>query len=601
MSRSRNLHRAGLCCAVLVPLCLAGTSVRSLLRAQTGQSPPTFRLTVLGTTDLHGRLEPTDYLTNQPAQVGLAKIATLVRLVRTEQPNALLVDSGDALQGTPLTYYFARKDPGKPNPMILAMDAIGYDAMVLGNHEFDFGLEALWKAKQEAYFPILAANIEQNYPVGSQYFKPYIVRVVAGVRVAIVGFVTPAIPNWEIPANYDGYQFEPIVDAARRVIPQVRSLADVVIVLAHSGLGPDPATGAGSEAYDLPDENAVLALAEQVPGIDVILFGHTHREIPERMVNGVLLAQPKNWGASLSRVDLDLTQTENGHWRVISKHATILPVTERVPADPQIAKLAEPYDKATQAYLDTPIATSSRELRATNSRFEDEPLVDLIHSVQLEYGHADVSMATMSFTGATIPAGRVTIRQIAPLYIFENYLYTVEMTGAQIREALEHAASFFQSWPLAAGESVRLPSFSVDSAEGVDYTMDLRLPVGHRIVNLRFKGKPLDDSRKLRVAVSNYRYAGGDNYTVYSNLPVVYRSPEEIRDLIIEHVSRTRSIPTKANHNWHIEPPEALAALRRAAADANRSASSAPKFAPTISIAPPRTTETRGVVEMSKK
>jgi 2',3'-cyclic-nucleotide 2'-phosphodiesterase (5'-nucleotidase family) len=552
---------------VLFVVCLGmgGASTHWPLAARTAQSPPTVRITLLGTTDLHGHIEPLDYYSNKPAQLGLAKIATLIRRVRAEQPNVLLLDSGDTIQGTPLAYYFARKDPDRPNPMIQAMNALKYDAAAVGNHEFNFGLEVLWKAKREARFPMLAANVKQTYQSGPQHFEPYIIKPIAGVRVAIVGFVTPAIPQWEIPANYRGYEFENIVDAARRVIPEVRKRADVVVVLAHSGLGPDPSSGAGGEPYDLPNENAVLALAEQVPGIDVILFGHTHLELPERIVHGVLLAQAKNWGASLARVDLDLSHAADGHWQITSKHSAVLPVSEKIPPDPEIVELAAPYERATQAYLDTPVATSAREMRGTTARFEDEPLVDLIHAVQLEAGRADVSMGGMLFTGAVIPKGQVTVRQIASLYIYENYLYTVVMNGAQLREALEHAASFLQPWPLPAGESVRLPSFSFDSAEGVHYTIDVRLPAGHRVVGLTFQGKPLADTQTMRVAVNNYRYAGGDNYTVFKGLPIVYRSPEEIRDLIIEHLTRTHVVPTITDHNWRIEPPEAVEALRRAA------------------------------------
>jgi 2',3'-cyclic-nucleotide 2'-phosphodiesterase / 3'-nucleotidase len=569
MQYTRKFLRIAPFAAFLVCICLCGASIHFSVAAK---APSSAHVTLLGTTDLHGRIEPLDYFTNKSAQLGLAKIATLIRRVRAEQPNVLLLDSGDTIQGTPLAYYFARKDTDRPNPMILAMNALGYDAAAVGNHEFNFGLGVLWKAKREARFPILAANIKQTYKTGPQHFEPYIVKEIAGVRVGIVGFVTPVIPQWEIPANYTGYEFENIVDAARRVIPEVRKRADVVVVLAHSGLGPDPATGGGGEAYDLPDENAVLALAEQVPGIDVILFGHTHFELPERVVNGVLLTQAKNWGGSLARVDLDLSRAADGRWQITSKHSAVLPVSEQVPPDPKIVELAAPYERATQAYLDTPVATSTQEMRGTTARFEDEPLVDLIHAVQLKDGHADVSMAGMLFTGAVIPKGEVTVRQIASLYVYENYLYAIEMNGAQLREALEHAASFFQSWPFPAGESARLPTFSVDSAEGVNYTIDLRLPSGHRIVGLTYKGQPLADAQKLRVAVNNYRYSGGDNYTVYKGLPVVYRSSEEIRDLIIEYLTRTRVIPTTADHNWRIEPSEAVEALRRAALEAEKRA-----------------------------
>jgi 2',3'-cyclic-nucleotide 2'-phosphodiesterase/3'-nucleotidase len=529
------------------------------------QDPDAVQITLLGTTDLHGHIEPLDYYKNQPAQLGLAKIATLIKGVRAEQPNVLLLDSGDTIQGTPLASYFALKDTDKPNPMIVAMNSLGYDAAAVGNHEFNFGLDVLGKVKREAQFPILAANIKQKYDSGPQHFEPYIIKEVAGVRVAIVGFVTPAIPQFELPENYDGYEFENIVDAARRVIPEVRKQADIVVVLAHSGLGPDRATGSAGLAYDLPNEKAVLALAEQVPGIDVVLFGHTHLEVPERFVNDVLLVQAKNSGASLARVDLDITRGADSRWHVTSKHSTVIPVTAMVPADEKISELAAPYELATQNYLDTPVATSAEEMHGTTARFEDTPMVDLIHTVQMHDAHADVSMAGMLFTGAVIPKGQVTVRQIASLYVYENYLYAVEMNGGQLRGALEHAASFFQSWPFPAGEPVRLPSFSVDSAEGVNYTIDLRHPPGYRIVDLRYKGKPLADTQKLRVAVNNYRYAGGDNYTVFKGLPIVYRSTEEIRDLIIEYLTRTRVVPTTTDHNWRIEPAEAVEALRRAA------------------------------------
>jgi 2',3'-cyclic-nucleotide 2'-phosphodiesterase/3'-nucleotidase len=367
------------------------------------QDPDAVHITLLGTTDLHGHIEPLDYYTNQPAQLGLAKIATLIKGVRAEQANVLLLDSGDTIQGTPLASYFALKDTDKPNPMVLAMNELGYDAAAVGNHEFNFGLDVLGKVKREAHFPILAANIRQKYDSGPQHFEPYIIKEVAGVRVAIVGFVTPAIPQFELPANYDGYEFENIVDAARRVIPEVRKQADIVVVLAHSGLGPDPATGAGGLAYDLPNENAVQALAEQVPGMDVILFGHTHLEVPERFVNGVLLVQAKNSGASLARVDLDITRGADAHWHVTSKHSTVIPVTGQVQADTKILELAAPYELATQIYLDTPVATSAEEMHGTTARFEDTPLVDLIHAVQIESAHADVSIAGMLFTGAAIP------------------------------------------------------------------------------------------------------------------------------------------------------------------------------------------------------
>ena len=564
--------------AVLICACLAIVSADSLPARQAAQ---TVHITLLGTTDLHAHIEPVNYYTNEPAALGFAKIATLIRGVRGEQPNLLLLDAGDTIQGTPLGYYFAKDEPAKPNPMMLVMNAFGYDAAALGNHEFNFGLNYLWKAKGEAHFPILAANIKQTYGSGVRHFDPYIIKNVAGVRVALVGFVTQSIPRWEVPANYKGYEFESIVTAARRVIPEARRQADVVVVIAHSGLGPDPKNKTPPEFIEIPGENEVLELAKQVPGIDVILFGHTHSQVAERIVSGVLLTQPRNWGGSLARIDLDVARGADNHWQIASKHSTVIPVTADTPVDSEVAQLTAPYEQATQSYLDTPVAISAKEMSGAAARVEDEPLTDLIHTVQLEAGHADISMATMLFTGVNIPAGRVTTRQLAALYIYENTLYAVELTGAQVRNALEHAAGIFQQWPLPAGEHLHLPNYDVDSAAGVSYTIDLRQPEGHRIVNLTYKGKPLDDNQKFRVAVNNYRYGGGGRYDVYKGAPVLYRSSQEVRELITEYLHRTGMVPTTANNNWHIEPKEAADALRKLAlSERNRAATALLRFSP---------------------
>jgi 2',3'-cyclic-nucleotide 2'-phosphodiesterase/3'-nucleotidase len=549
MNRRRGTFSAVICTLLLLAPVWAGGAAEKVT------------LTLLGTTDIHGHIMPWDYYKNAPANLGLVKIAALVSQVRATAPNVLLLDSGDTIQGTPLAYYFARKDTSFPNPTIATMNAMHYAAMAVGNHEFNFGENVMWKAKRESHFPWLAANLREKYQLGdSGYIRPYIIRTVAGVRIGIVGFVTPAVPHWEIPAHYQGYEFEPIVDAAKRVIPEVRKQADIVVAIMHSGLDRNPDTEA-PEADQIRGENCAWELAEQVPGIDVIFFGHTHRELPEKLVHGVLLTQAKNWGGSLARADIEMERDPDDRWRVASKHSSVLRVTEQTPADPEIVKLAQPYHDATQKYLDTPIATSEKPLDGVFARYEDDPLVDLIHKVQMEYGHADVSMATLFFLGAHFPAGPVTIRQIAALYIYENTLYTVEMTGAQLKDALEHAASFFPAWPSPVSERLKLPGYEADSAEGVSYVVDLTQPAGVRIRGLTYKGKPLDPAQKLRVAINNYRYTGGGGYHVYQGLPVVYRSPEETRDLIIEYVSKTHRIPTEADDNWRVEPPEALAAM----------------------------------------
>lgn len=525
-----------------------------------GQAPEKFTVTLLSSTDLHGNLYPFDYYANRSAERGLAKLATLVRKIRAEQPNTLLLDCGDTIQGTPLAFYFARKDTSKPNPTIAVMNRMGYDAMAVGNHEFNFGLDVLWSAQSQSRFPWLAANIRETRHHDAPRFQPYVIRDVGPVRVGIVGFITPGVPRWEIPENYAGYEFELIPEAARRVIPEVRKQVDLLVVVMHSGLGRDPKTGE-APPDQIPGENAAWELAEKHPEIDVILYGHSHQEMPQLVVNGVLLAQAKNWAQSLARADVELERAPGGRWRVVAKRSMTIPVTADVAPDPEILELARPYHEATEAYLDTPVATSAKALEGLLARYEDHALVDLIHKVQMEYGQADVSLATMLFAGAKVPQGKVTIRQIASIYIYENALYTVEMTGAQLRQALEHAATFFPPWPLPSDGRFRLPGYNADCAEGVSYLLDLSKPEGQRITHLTYKGRPLSDTDKLRVATNNYRYAGGGNYAVFKGLPILYRSPQETRELLIEYVTRRGELPTEANGNWKIVPREAYEAI----------------------------------------
>jgi len=558
---SRCSYAASLLCVAL--LIASGARVRELrVHAQTVADDVT--LTLLSTTDSHGHLLAWDDMTNKPANWGLAKIATLVETIRATAPNVLLLDCGDTIEGTPLAYYFNVKDPAPPNPEIAVMNAMHYDAMEVGNHEFNFGERVMWKAKRESHFPWLAANLKQTYTGGAPYFQPYIIKKVGGVRVGIVGFVTPGVPHWEIPSHYRGYTFEPIVDAARRVIPEVRAKCDLLVAIVHSGLDRNPKTGEPFSGYALNGENAAWELAESEPSIDVLFYGHTHQEMPQLMVNGVLMAQAKNWGESLARADVKLHREPDGRWKVVSKHSTTIRPSMDAPQDAGVVKIVEPYHDTVEKYLDTPIATLHEPLNGTLARYEDEPLVDLIHHAQMQYAHADVSLATLFIPSVYVAAGTVTIRDAFGIYPYENTLYGVEMTGAQLKDALEHAASFYPAWPAPADKPMRLPGYDADSAEGVSYQMDLTKPIGGRITNLTFRGKPISVTQKFRVAINNYRYTGGGGYSVFKGLPVVYRSTEEVRDLIIAYLEKTKHFPA-ADGNWRIVPNAAREAIEKQA------------------------------------
>jgi 2',3'-cyclic-nucleotide 2'-phosphodiesterase / 3'-nucleotidase len=531
----------------------------AFISTSTAQRPQRAHVVILGTTDMHGRIFPIDYYTNKYDNVGIAKVATLVKEARKNDPDLLLLDSGDTIQGTPLEYFHNKRNNTPPDPMMLAMNALHYDAMTVGNHEYNFGLKVLNKARGEAQFPWLSANTYENQVKGdaSNYYKPYIIKEVQGVRVGVLGLTTPGIPNWENKPNYEGLEFRETVSEAKKWVSVLRDAGkcDVVVIAMHMGTEEDLRTGIPSPSQ-VPNENAALTIARQVPGVDVILMGHTHREVGDLLVNGVLLTQANRWASHIARVDLYLDKKDNGGWQVGMKSARTIPVTEKTEIDPEIARIGDPYDKETQAWLGRAIGESTTELNANGCRFHDSAIIDLIQRAQLEAGNADVSMAACFNPTARIPKGSVTVRDIAGLYEYENTLLTIELTGQQLKDALEHSARYFKEYQ--PGKSLnelvdtRIPGYNFDVAQGVTYDIDLTKPTGQRIQNLKFKGQPLSPTRKLKVVTNNYRVNGGGGFTMFKDAPVVYRSSEEVREFIIDWVEKHKTIPTETDNNWRI-------------------------------------------------
>jgi len=289
----------------------------------------------------------------------------------------------------------------------------------------------------------------------------------------------------------------------------------------------------------------------------VIFMGHTHRDVPSLYINGVLLTQANHWGRHLARADLYLQKTGTG-WRMYAKSARTMPSDDRVEPDPEVVKIAEPYDRETQAWLSRVIGESPADLDARDARFRDTAILDLVQKVQLDAGKADVSMVASFNPEARIAKGPVTVRDIAGLYVYENTLVVLEVTSQQLKDALEHSAKYFKEYvpgkPASDLVDEKIPAYNFDIAEGVTYDLDISKPIGQRIQYLRFHGQPLSPTKKLRLATNNYRVNGGGGYDMYKNAPVVYRGSAEIRELIIDWLEKNKTVPTTPNNNWRIIP-----------------------------------------------
>jgi 2',3'-cyclic-nucleotide 2'-phosphodiesterase/3'-nucleotidase len=526
-------------------------------------------ITVLATTDMHGFVYPHDYFTGQAAPRGLAAAATLVAGVRRETPHVLLVDGGDTIQGSTLegVHQAAVRDgrSAAPDPMMLAMNAAGYDAMVVGNHEFNYGLKNLQAARETARFPWLSANTAAGGVLPP--FAPFVVKVVGGVKVAIVGVTTAAVPEWEKPEQIRGLSWALPEEGVARALEQLAAeKPDAVVVVSHGGLDRDPRTGTPQHG-EVPGENAAWRIAERFPQLAAVIYGHTHQRQEGLRVGDVLLVQPRNWAQEVARIDLTFERESGaGRWALVDRASRLLPVTPETPGSAEILSLARPYHEAAERYLDQPVANSAVELSGERGRFEDNALLDAIHEVQMHYAAAPVSFAALFMPQVRVPKGPVTVRQLAALYLYDNELYAIETDGRTVRAALENAARYFRTCPeptCATGPLVDpgIRGYNYDTVQGLEYEIDLNRPAGERVVNLRYRGQPLRDDEPLRVAVNNYRAAGSNGYDMFRGAKIVWRSGREIRDLMAEYFIERKRLPERPDGNWRLLPPRAVETL----------------------------------------
>ncbi|MGC4948321.1 bifunctional metallophosphatase/5'-nucleotidase [Streptomyces sp. DT224] len=543
-----------------------------------GRPQKRYAFTVMGTTDLHGNVFNWDYFTDAEFDdkdhndVGLAKISTLVEQVRREKGrhNTLMIDAGDTIQGTQLSYYYAKIDPitakrGPVHPMAQAMNAIGYDAAALGNHEFNYGIPVLRKFEEQCDFPLLGANALDAKTLRPA-FAPYVIKKLRtphgrDVKVGILGLTNPGIAIWD-KANVSGKMVFPgLEEQAAKYVPRLRSMgADVVIVSAHSGN-----SGTSSYGDQIPYvENAAGLVAEQVPGIDAILVGHAHLEIPEYFVENketgkkVVLSEPLKWGQRLTLFDFEVVW-EKGRWVVEKAGSRVLNSNTAV-EDRKITKLLADEHEKVVAYVNQVIGTAASEMTTAEAAWKDEPIIDLINVVQAETvkaalaggEYADLpvlSQASCFSRTARIPAGNVTIRDAAGLYPFENTLEARLVTGAQILDYLEFSAKYYVR--TAAGAPVdpekltnadSTPDYNYDAVSGLTYDIDIAKPVGSRIVGLSFEGKPVDPEARFVLAVNNYRASGGGNFPHVPGAKQLWANSEEIRNTIIAWVQAKGSV-----------------------------------------------------------
>jgi len=504
------------------------------------------RLQVLSTTDMHSAVMPEDAYTLQPAARGWAKIATLIRELKAKNPNTLLVDCGDSLQGEPLAYVRARLHPELPEPSMAIMNALGYHAMAVGNHDFDWGQALLRKAEEQASFPWLGGNV--LLASGRTAFTPYAVVEMAGLRVGILGLTTSGMARIADPSALEGLRFQDAVECAKALVPVLRDKekADLVIVAYHGGLG---TLNAGPF-----EENQALALVDRVPGIDLVLTGHTHQGFSTRH-KGVPILQSPALGRALGVTEL-VVKKEGGRWKLLSSEARLLQPSLETPSDPQVLELTASLRSLTNEYLDTFATNLAVDLDGRWSRMEDSALLQLIHGVQKKAVGAQFSAAFSPSTRYFVPKGPTSIRQFWALMPYENKVARIRVTGLQVKLWLEHAARYYNFSHLPELFNPEVAGFDYDMIDGVGYALDLSKPLGQRVVDLKYQGQPVKENQAFTLAINSYRLSGGGGYleAIHFKGEAEVVNPTPLRNLLFERVLAQPTLNIPLVENWRIIP-----------------------------------------------
>ena len=574
-------------------------------------------LRIVATTDVHSFLTDFDYYKDAPTEkFGFTRAASLIRQARAEVKNSVLVDNGDLIQGNPIADYQAAQGykEGKSNPAVDCLNAMHYEVGTLGNHEFNYGLDYLADCIKQAKFPIVNANVVK---VGTEepYFTPYVIQEKSVVdnqgkthklKIGYIGFVPPQIMVWD-KANLQGkVETRDIVKTAQKYVPEMKKKgADIVVALAH--------TGPSDEPYQEGAENSAFYLAD-VPHIDAVIFGHSHRLFPNKefakspnadIVNGTVKGVPESmagyWANNISVVDLGLTE-HKGKWIVTSGKAVLRPIYDAenkkalAENDPEITALLKPVHEATRKFVSQPIGKATDNMYSYLALVQDDPTIQIVNQAQKAYvekvAPSVAAMAGLPILSAGAPfkaggrkndptgytevnKGELTFRNAADLYLYPNTLVVVKATGEQLKEWLECSAGMFKQIDPTSDKPQSLidwegfRTYNFDVIDGVNYEYDLTKPArydgecklinpdSHRVVNLTYQGKAVDPKAEFLIATNNYR-AYGNKFPGTGDKHIVYASPDESRQILADYIKATSekegSVNPNADKNWRFVP-----------------------------------------------
>lgn len=532
----------------LISLAIAFMLVLSIIIAPTSvfAEGENVKLTIIGTTDLHANIYNYSYEDGKEVDnLGMAKVYSVIQEIRAENPNTLLIDNGDTVQGTILSDDLYNNNLELKHPVIDIMNFMGYDAMVLGNHEYNFGLELIDKIIEEAEFPILAANA--TYKEDNSYLaEPYVIKEVAGIKVGILGLTNPNIPRWDGP-KVQSLNFTTPLEAAEKHIAEMKEKGvDLIFVSAHIGY---------ESEYGGDGADEIVAKFPEIAGV---LTGHAH-VTEERKVGNTLVGAAQNAGAQVVRFDFELAKEDS--WKVVDSSVKVIDVNE-YPASEELKEYAKEYHEKTLDFLVAVIGQATENFAPESeipgipeAQIRDTGLIDLINDVQLKYTGADISAAALFSQNSNLREGDVTYASIFEIYKYPNTLVAVEITGAELKDYMEWSAAYYNTFKpgdinISFNPNIRV--YNYDMFQGVEYKIDLSKPAGERIVDLTFKGEPVKPEDTFKLAINNYRHSGLQGMGIIKNDPYFNSDPKSLRSFIADYIAENSPIAPVTDNNWEI-------------------------------------------------
>lgn len=545
------------------------------------------KLKVVQTSDVHGNYYPYDFIRRGESVGSLARVHTLVQKEREVYgDNLILLDNGDILQGQPTAYYYNYIDTVAPHLAAEMLNFMGYDAGNMGNHDVETGRAVFDRWAGDCHFPILGANII-NTATGETHFKPYEVLKRDGVKVVVLGMITPAIPAWLSENLWQGLRFDDMEETARKWMKIIREKEqpDVVIGLFH----------AGQDAYLMGGkyrENASVDVACSVPGFDMVLIGHDHARACRKVCNvagdSVLVMNPANNALAVSNVDITLKLRDG---KVISKQVDgTLSDTKACGVSEAFMQRFAPQYASVQDFVSKKIGTFAETISTRPAYFGSSAFIDLIHELQLAISGADISLAAPLSYDTEIRKGDIFVSDMFSLYKYENMLYTMSLTGREIHDALEMSYALWTNRMQSPDDHILLfrekrregaedraafrnPSFNFDSAAGIVYTVDVTKPTGEKVTILSMAdGTPFDPDKTYKVAVNSYRgNGGGELLTKGSGISqdelkerIIHSTDKDLRYYLMQYIEQKKAIEPRALNQWKFIPEEwaALASKR---------------------------------------